>query len=142
MGKIVKSYWDELITLYCSCPGCEDKLVVTAEKKFYTNIDNFYFEIVYADPTNLWQRVKIAWRYIRGWREPQLSYDSLLLDTDQAEELAKALIERVNQYKKEQKKTLFRLEQELREKTKEIKTLKKALNEINLEKISSKRRKI
>lgn len=104
MGKVVKAYCDDLITLYCSCPGCEDKLVVTAEKKFYTNVDNFYFDIVYTDPPNLWQRIKKAWRFIRGWREPQLSYDALLVDTDQAEELAKALMERVNQYKEELKK--------------------------------------
>jgi len=141
MSKVVKSFWDELITIFCSCPGCEDKLVVTAEKKFYNN-DNFYFEIVYEDPCNLWQRIKTAWRYIRGYRELNLSFDALLLDTEQAEELAKALIERVNQYKKESKKTLFRLEQELREKIKENRALKKTLAEINLEKICSKRRKI
>ena len=130
MSKTVKSFWDDLITLFCSCPGCEDKLVVTAEKKFYTNVDNFYFEIVYEDPTNLWQRIKTAWRYIRGHREPNLSYDEILLDTEQAEELAKALIKRVNQYRKEQKKTLFRLEQELREKTKENKALKEKLKKV------------
>lgn len=130
MSKVVKSYWDDLITLFCSCPGCEDKLVVTAEKKFYSNVDNFYFEIVYADPCNLWQRIKTAWRYIRGHRESNLSYDVILLDTEQAEELAKALVKRVNQYRKEQKKVLFRLEQELREKTKKNKALKEVLKKV------------
>ncbi|MCK4359404.1 MAG: hypothetical protein KAW92_11825 [Candidatus Cloacimonetes bacterium] len=103
MGKVVDPDFDHLMTLYCSCPGCEDKLIIKVFKKHYTNDDIFFFEIVYDDPPNLWQRIKRAWKYIRGWKQPELSYDSIMLNVEQAEELSKALYKRTKKWRKETK---------------------------------------
>lgn len=98
--KTIKPYYDDLLKLYCSCVGCEDKMIVSVEKKFYDNDDPFCFEIQYSDPANLWQKIKRAWRYIRGWKEPELTYDCILLNSEQVEELSKVLYRRVKAYRK------------------------------------------
>jgi len=98
--KTIKPYYDDLLELYCSCAGCEDKMVVRVDKKFYENDDVFYFEIQYSDPANLWQRVKRCWQYIKGWKTPELSFDEILLNAEQAEELSKVLYRRVKAYRK------------------------------------------
>lgn len=104
MGKVVDAHYDHLMTLYCSCPGCEDKLVVQVFKKDYMNDAPFFFQIVYDPPVNLWQRIRNAWKYIRGWKEPELSYDCIMLDAEQIEELSEALYKRIKEWRKETKK--------------------------------------
>lgn len=103
MGKVVDAHFDHCMTLYCSCPGCEDKLVVQVFKKLYMNDDIFFFEIVYDPPVNLWQRIIRAWKYIRGWKQPELSYDSIILSVEQVEELSEALYKRTKKWRKETK---------------------------------------
>ena len=103
MGKTVKAHYDHCITLYCSCPGCEDKLVVEVFKQHFVNDDPFMFKIIYDDPPNLWQRIKNAWGYIKGWKRLELSYDSIMLSVEQAEELSKVLYKRTKEWRKETK---------------------------------------
>lgn len=97
--KTVKAYQDDLIEIYCSCPGCEDKLIVTAFKKKFFNDDPFAFHIKYENQLNFWQRIRRAFDFIKGYKAEEISYDCILMNTDQAEELAKCLLQRVEEYR-------------------------------------------
>jgi len=97
--KTVKADTEGVIKLYCSCVGCEDKLIVEVFKEFHYE-DTFIFDIQYDDPPNLWQRIKRAFDYIKGYKVEELSYDCILINADQAKELAKCLLQRIEEYKK------------------------------------------
>lgn len=100
--KKITPYFDDFAELLCKCPGCDDKLVIRVDKDKYIHGGNysFYFEIQYDEPANLWQRILRAWSYIKGWRMPELSYDEIILDVGQVEELSKMLYKRVKKYRK------------------------------------------
>jgi hypothetical protein len=97
--KTVEPYWDGLLELYCSCAGCLDKMIVKVNKDCDSE-DTFYFEIRYADKPNLWQRLRRCWQYVKGWKTLEISFDEILLNAGQAEELSKVLYRRVKAYRK------------------------------------------
>jgi len=100
--KTIKPYYDDWMELYCSSTGCEDKLVVSIDKDMPINDDAFWFEIRYCDPCNLWQRMKRAFSYIKGWKEPEIAYDGIFLNDDQIKEMCQTLMVRVEKHQNSQ----------------------------------------
>lgn len=104
--KEIRPFDENLATLYCSCPGCKDKLIIRAFKEFIrrdSDNQDFFFEIQYEDPPNLWQRIKRAWDYIKGYKLLWLSHDEILLSTSQIEEMIDVLNKKVEEIRKKEK---------------------------------------
>lgn len=96
MRSTISPHWHHLTEIYCSCIGCDDKLVVTTdwdyeEHRFrFTTTDEsaqFYFKIVYSDPPNLWQRIRSAWFYLWGYKTNILNHDDIMINMHQMKRL-------------------------------------------------------
>jgi len=109
--KIIKSFWEDLIEVWCSAIGCEDKLIIRIDKDYkkYAKLrlplpseESFYFEMKYDEDRSLRTRIKKAWNYVRYNKR----WDMILFNTYQVKEMAEILLRKIEEIEEAYKEKL------------------------------------